>query len=416
MANVVIMPKIGITVTECILTTWYKNVGDKVEKGDPLFAYETDKTAIDEVSEFEGVLLDRFYEEGDVVEVLQEVCVIGAEGETYERASAAAPAAEAAPKEEAVKAAPAATAAPAASTQAAPAGNSGAPVSPRAKTVAKRLGVEDFSSIAPTGPEGRIVAKDVELAAANGVGTSPVAGATALVPVDAGSILAYREENLSTVRKAIARAMSTSLSTIPQLTLNSSFDATSILALRQKFKNATFTEEFKGITLNDMIVHAVSKVLPDFPELNAHLVDDKMRYFEHVNVGVAVDTERGLLVPAITMAETRSLLEISQELKAVAEAAKTGNISPDLLNSGTFAVSNLGTFGIESFTPVINPPQTGILGVDGVTYRLKADGSSYPAMGLSLTFDHRAIDGAPAARFLQALGRYLENFELMQMK
>ena len=411
MAQVVIMPKIGITVTECILTTWYKNVGDKVEVGDPLFAYETDKTAIDEVAETAGILLDRFYEEGDVVDVLTDVCVIGEEGESYERS--AAPAEEAAPAEQTATveqaAAPVATPAAPVAANAPTAG--GAPVSPRAKTAAKRLGVEDFSGITPTGPEGRIVAKDVEHAAASGV-VAPAA--TSAAPAMASTdILAYREEKLSTVRKAIARAMTASLTDIAQLTLNSSFDASGILALRKKCKD---NEEFAGITLNDMVVHAVSKVLPAFPELNAHLVDGNMRYFENVNVGIAVDTERGLLVPAVTAAQNRSLLNISNEIKDLAEAAKTGKINPDLLNCGTFAISNLGTFGIESFTPVINPPQTGILGVDTITYRMRADGSSYPAMGLSLTFDHRAIDGAPAARFLQAVARYLENFELMQMK
>ena len=210
--------------------------------------------------------------------------------------------------------------------------------------------------------------------------------------------------------------MSTSLSTIPQLTLNTSFDATAVLALRKKFKESTFTDEFAGITLNDMMIHAVSKVLPNFPELNAHLLDDTLRVFDDVNVGCAVDTDRGLLVPAVVAADKMSLLEVSQNLKTVVAAAKQGNINPDLLNCGTFTVSNLGSFGIESFTPVINPPQTGILGVDGITYRMKKNGETYPAMGLSLTFDHRAIDGAPAARFLKALVNYLENFDMMQMK
>ena len=210
--------------------------------------------------------------------------------------------------------------------------------------------------------------------------------------------------------------MSTSLSTIPQLTLNTSFDATAVLALRKKFKECTFTDEFAGITLNDMMIHAVSKVLPAFPELNAHLLDDTLRVFDDVNVGCAVDTDRGLLVPAVVAADKMSLLEVSQNLKTVVAAAKQGNINPDLLNCGTFTVSNLGSFGIESFTPVINPPQTGILGVDGITYRMKKHGETYPAMGLSLTFDHRAIDGAPAARFLKALVNYLENFDMMQMK
>lgn len=412
MANVVIMPKVGITVTDCILTTWYKKVGDTVEKGEPLFSYETDKASIDEESEFSGTILDLFYEEGDVVECLADVCVIGEPGEKYERPAGAAPAAAAAPEAPAAEAAPAPAAAPAAA--AAPkAEANGAPISPRARTFAKQLGVET-DGIAPTGPEGRVIARDV-IAAAE-AGTAKKAEAPAAAVAEAPKSGGYTDKKQSNVRKVIARAMSTSLSTIPQLTLNTSFDATAVLALRKKFKECTFTDEFAGITLNDMMIHAVSKVLPAFPELNAHLLDDTLRVFDDVNVGCAVDTDRGLLVPAVVAADKMSLLEVSQNLKTVVAAAKQGNINPDLLNCGTFTVSNLGSFGIESFTPVINPPQTGILGVDGITYRMKKNGETYPAMGLSLTFDHRAIDGAPAARFLKALVNYLENFDMMQMK
>ena len=412
MANVVIMPKVGITVTDCILTTWYKKVGDTVEKGEPLFSYETDKASIDEESEFSGTVLDLFYEEGDVVECLADVCVIGEPGEKYERPAGAAPAAE--PEAPAAEAAPAPAAAPAAA--AAPkAEANGAPVSPRAKTFAKQLGVET-DGIAPSGPEGRVIARDVIAAAEAGTAKKAEAPAAAASAPAAQASGGYTDKKQSNVRKVIARAMSTSLSTIPQLTLNTSFDATAVLALRKKFKECTFTDEFAGITLNDMIIHAVSKVLPAFPELNAHLLDDTLRVFDDVNVGCAVDTERGLLVPAVVAADKMSLLEVSQNLKTVVAAAKQGNINPDLLNCGTFTVSNLGSFGIESFTPVITPPQTGILGVDGVTYRMKKNGETYPAMGLSLTFDHRAIDGAPAARFLKALVNYLENFDMMQMK
>ncbi len=406
MANIVIMPQIGITVTECMLTAWHKNVGDRVEKGDILFSYETDKTSIDEASEFSGVLLDRFFEEGDVVPVLQEVCVIGEEGEQYEKKAKA----EAVPAQAPASAAPekAAPAEAAAEKEEAPA-VSGAPLSPRAKTFAKRLGVEDFSGIAPTGPEGRIIARDVEKAAASIPAAVP-APAAAPAPVPAA---AYTDKKQSNVRRVIAKAMSASLRDIPQLTLNGSFDATAILALRKRFKD---NEELSGITINDMIVHAAAKVLPRFPELNAHLLGDTLRVFSSVNVGIAVDTERGLLVPAVIGADKNTLLETSRAAKELVAAAKTGAVNPDLLSAGTFTITNLGSLNIESFTPVINPPQTGILGVDNITYRLKADGTTYPAMGLSLTFDHRAIDGAPAARFLQAVSNYLENFDLMQMK
>ncbi len=410
--DIVIMPKIGITVEDCILTEWHKHVGDMVKKGDVLFSYETDKTSIDQESEFEGELLDVFFEDGDVVPCLEAVCAIGKPGTKYVRGGA--PAAEAAPV-----AAPAAEA-PKAVVKAAATGKAadGTPVSPRAKTFAKRLGVEDFSSITPTGPEGRIIGRDVEAYAATApkkveapVAEVPAAKAEAVVP--AAASVGYEDKPLNSVRKFIKKNMSASLQNIPQLTLNTSFDATVIMDLRKKFKN---NEEFAGITLNDMLVHAVAKVVVDFPMLNAHLNGDTMRVFEKANVGVAVDTPKGLLVPAVIGASDMSLLTLSKELKSLIALTKEGKLPADNARQATFTVSNLGSFGIESFTPVINPPQTGILGVDTITYKLRKDGSTYPAMGLSLTFDHGAMDGADAAKFLKALVAYLENFDMMQMK
>ena len=170
-----------------------------------------------------------------------------------------------------------------------------------------------------------------------------------------------------------------------------------------------------GITLGDMLLYAVSRTILDHPDLNANTVgEDVVRRFRHVNLGVAVDTPRGLMVPTIFNADQKSLLEISQEVKALAADARSGKISPDLLVGGTFTVTNLGSAGVEMFTPVINPPQTGILGVCGITQRVRAgkDGQIelYPAMGLSLTVDHRVVDGAPAANFTKALCRNLEQF------
>jgi pyruvate dehydrogenase E2 component (dihydrolipoamide acetyltransferase) len=410
--DIVIMPKIGITVEECILTTWNKKVGDKVSKGDILFSYETDKTAIDQESEFEGELLDIFYEEGDVVPCLEPVCAIGKPGTKFVRPEAGAVAQEA-PAAESVKAAPV----EAKSTGKA---SNDTPVSPRAKTFAKRLGIDDFSNIVPTGPEGRIIAKDVE----NYAATAPKKAEPAKVvaaPAEVKPAVAapaapeadYVDEPLNSVRKYIKKSMTASLQDIPQLTLNTSFDATVIMALRAKFKA---NEEFAGITLNDMLVHAVAKVILDFPMLNAHLNDGVLRKFKKAHIGVAVDTARGLMVPTLVGASDLSLLNVSKQLKELIAQTKEGKLPPDNPRKAAFTISNLGSFGIESFTPVINPPQTGILGVDTITYRIRKDGTTYPAMGLSLTLDHGAMDGADGARFLKALVNYLENFDMMQMK
>ena len=173
------------------------------------------------------------------------------------------------------------------------------------------------------------------------------------------------------------------------------------------------------ITLNDIILYAVSRTLanPDFRALNANLLSgDQMKYYRHVNLGVAVDTDRGLMVPTIFKADTLSLKEISQTAKKLASECKAGTINPDLLRDGSFTVTNLGSLGIESFTPVINPPQTGILGVNTIVNRVREVNGQlalYPAMTLSLTYDHRALDGAPASRFLHALCQNLENITLL---
>ncbi len=213
----------------------------------------------------------------------------------------------------------------------------------------------------------------------------------------------YEDVKLSNIRKVIAKSMHASLSNMAQLTLNASFDATQIMAYRAMLKANAENMGMANITLNDIVLFAAAKTLKNHKDLNAHYLDDKgvMRYFRNVNLGIAVDTDRGLLVPTVFNANELSLNELALRSKEVISAAQKGTISPDLLKDASFTVTNLGSFGIESFTPVINPPQTGILGVDTITYRVKADGSTYPAMGLSLTFDHRALDGAPAAKFLK---------------
>ena len=213
--------------------------------------------------------------------------------------------------------------------------------------------------------------------------------------------------------------MRESLSGGAQLTNNHSFDATSIQRARAEFKAAG--GDLAGVTLGDMVLYAVSRTLKNHPDLNAIMLDDNtIRHYHSVNLAVAVDTPRGLMVPVIFGADKKSLVEISKEVKQLAAEARDGAISPDKLKGGSFTVSNLGAFGVESFTPVINPPQTGILGVCNITAkaRQKADGGYefYPAMGLSLTYDHRAVDGAPAAKFAKELCANLESFTALLMK
>ena len=444
MATVVIMPRQGQSVESCIITAFNKKVGDVVEKGDILFSYETDKSSFEEPAPEAGKILAIFREEGDDVPCLENVLVIGNDGEDI---SAFAPKSEA---EEAPAAAAPVEEAPAAAAKeevaeapiAATAGVGS--ISPRARLLAEKTNADLLKAV-PTGPNGRIIERDVQRLVDLGLTVSPAAksgytaavegsgingkvvladlNAPAAAPAEAAPVAApvaaYEDVKLSNVRKVIAKSMHASLSNMAQLTLNSSFDATKLMDLRASLKVGAEKMGLANVTLNDMILFAVSRVILNHKDLNAHYLDDVMRYFSNVNIGVAVDTPRGLLVPTVFAAEKLSLNELSKAAKAVITEAQSGTISPDKLQGGTFTVTNLGSLGVESFTPVINPPQTGILGVGTITKRIKevnGEDVTYPAMGLSLTFDHRALDGAPAAKFLKDLCFALENFDLLLTK
>lgn len=433
MATAVIMPRQGQSVESCIITSWNKKVGDTVAAGDVLFSYETDKSAFDEVSEVAGTMLAHLYDEGDVVTCLENVCVIGTPGEDIsaftaggEAAAADAPAAPVEAKTEAE--APAAVSVPEV-----PAHEGGRVfISPRAKNLALKTGA-DLSRAAHSGPHGRIIERDVEAALDAGFKvptsavedflcgryTAPVeeaAEVTVAAAAPAVSAAEFTEIPMSGIRKAISRSMHASLSEMAQLTLNASFDATDILAYRKLLKAKGEEMGLSRVTLNDIVLYAVSRVLPKYPFINATLKDDVIRSYAHANIGVAVDTDRGLLVPTVFAADTKSLADISADAKALAAKARDGALTPDEMSGGSFTVTNLGSLGIESFTPVINPPQTAILGVCTTVNRMRDDGSVYPAMGLSLTFDHRAVDGAPAAKFLHELCSALENFTMLLAK
>ncbi len=429
MATAVIMPRQGQSVESCIITSWAKNPGDKVAEGDTLFSYETDKSSFDEVATVSGTLLARFYEEGDEVVCLENVCVIGNEGEDISAfpkggEAPAASEAPAAPAEEKKEEAPVAEAPAAKAPAAAP-----APVqeggrifaSPRAKVLAEQTGV-DYKLATPTGPEGRIIERDIQTLLDKGVTAAPAEEKT-VAEAPAASVAPeaeYEDIKISNVRKVIARSMHDSLANMAQLTLNTSFDATAVQRYRAGIKANGEAMGLANITLNDIVMYAAAKTITEFKELNAHWLDDKIRQFSSCHLGIAVDTERGLLVPTVMNASALSLNQLAKEAKTVISEAKEGHISPDKLSGASFTVTNLGSFGIENFTPVINPPQVAILGVCGIQTKVKVakDGTmkTYPAMGLSLTIDHRAVDGAPGARFLQALVRNLENFEQLLAK
>ena len=426
MATAVIMPRQGQSVESCIIGEWFKKVGDPVQEGDILFSYETDKSSFEEPAKQAGTLLAIFYGADDDVPCLTTVGVIGEPGESYAEFAPdqAAGTAEAPGMEAPAAKAPAAAAVAAPAVQAE--GSALRGVSPRARNAAERLHV-DPAQAQPTGPNGRVIERDIKaLAQASRTGTGlggrvtvadqAAAPAAQAAPAVQGADTEYQDVKLPNIRKVIAKSMFQSLSTMAQLTHTTSFDATCIMNFRKGLKAAPEQLQVPNITLNDIILFAASRVLPKHPDLNAHFLEDKMRYFRHVNLGIAVDTPRGLMVPTLMRAGEKSLKEIAAEAKALAAACQDGSINPDLLQGASFTVSNLGTLGIEHFTPVINPPQTGILGVDCIVERVRTvDGqiTVYPAMGLSLTYDHRALDGAPASRFLQDMRAALENFQAL---
>ena len=297
-AQAVIMPKAGITVESCIIGEWLKHVGDQVKVGDILFTYETDKASFECESTAEGELLAIFFDEGEEVPCMENVCAVGPKGEPTDCLK---PGAAPAVVETVAEAAPVAAEAPAAQVQVV----AGAPVSPRAAKLAKAAGV-DASLAVGTGPNGRIIERDVQKLIAEGVPAAAKA-----VACDGP---AYEDVKFSGIRRAISKSMTTSLSTMAQLTHNTSFDATAILNYRKALKAAG--GEYAGITLGDIILFAVSRTLLNHPDLNANMLDDNsIRHFKHVNLGVAVDTPRGLMVPTIFNADQKSLLEISKEVK-----------------------------------------------------------------------------------------------------
>jgi pyruvate dehydrogenase E2 component (dihydrolipoamide acetyltransferase) len=422
MAIPVIMPKQGQSVETCIITGWLKKKGEVVHTGDILFSYETDKAAFDYESSAEGVLLDIFYEEGAEVPVLENVAVLGAPGEeteSYRPGKGGAKTAHAVEKSTDVSAVTAAgkVTIPVADT------NVKTRISPRAKRFADGKRV-NYSNIQGSGPNGRIIVRDVEAflsgkspdarLAGRSFSEGPTPDARRLTP-DAG----FTESPLSNVRKMIARAMHFSLQNSAQLTHHMSADVRNLMEARKKIKSE-LAEGRAGqdITLNDMICWCVIRALKKFPEANSHFLDDRIRTFNNVHLGIAVDTPRGLMVPVIRNADTMDIIDLSKALKLVAEACRKGNVSPELLQStaASFTVSNLGAYGVEMFTPVINLPQAAILGVCTIIHRPADLGNGVfgfiPVIGLSLTYDHRAIDGGPATLFLKEIKEEIEKFRI----
>ncbi len=443
MATVVIMPKQGQSVESCIITEFSKKKGDQVSIGDILFAYETDKASFEEESQVEGTILEIFYEEGDEVPVLTNVLVVGEEGESVDEFRPDGEVADEPAEEEVAETPTKEAAQPAAKVETViPASTSGEKaigVSPRAKKLASDKGVA-AETLAGSGPKGRVIERDVQAAAENTPKVTPLAkkmmAEDETLSADKGSGLAqtvkggdlsstnpvygedFEVKPISNMRKLIAKAMHASLQNSAQLTHHLGADARNILAIRKKVKAAMAEGYPTNITLNDMICFATIKALKKFPQVNAHFMGDSMKYFNKVHFGLAVDTDRGLMVPVVKNADDLSISGLANQFKEVATSCRKGSINPELLASeaASFTVSNLGNYGVEIFTPVINLPQAAILGVNTIVPRPKDLGDGVygfvPYLGLSLTYDHRALDGGEATRFVKQIAIEIETLEI----
>jgi pyruvate dehydrogenase E2 component (dihydrolipoamide acetyltransferase) len=441
MAVSIIMPKQGQSVETCIIAE-IKKKGDKVKKGEVIFSYETDKASFEEVSPQDGTVLECFYSEGDEVPVLQNVMIIGEPGENYSDllAQTDIPAAEVEKETQQAVAKVENSPEQPPLPELQPNKNN-APISPRAKHLAEKEAIET-SPLAGSGPNGRIIEKDVRNALENRPKLTPLAKKIAaeegLQPTTSGSGLNgmaksidlsaptnavygldYEDRKLPNIRKLIAKSMQASLQNSAQLTHHLGADARRILQLRKKAKAAFESGQLQvNITLNDFVCFAVIKALQKFPNVNSHFLGNSIRYFKKIHLGLAVDTDRGLMVPVVRNADDLSIIGLASQLKEVAAACRKGNVNPEILSpeAGTFTVSNLGNYGVEIFTPIINLPQSAILGVNTILPRPKDLGDGVygfvPYIGLSLTYDHRSIDGGEATRFLKQIAEEIENLEI----
>lgn len=413
-----------------IILRWHVAVGAAVRTGEALCEVETDKAVLEVESSASGVLLARFADEGEEVPVLGTIAVVGRAGESHAEFAPAASPPSAAP-------APAPLAEEAAKAQPVSAGQDGRiAISPRARRLARTNDI-DYGSIDGSGPDGRIIERDIQALLRRRPKLSPVAkkmldsgdyqldrSAAAGARVTKADLLPAAEDQrdavnavpLTGVRRTIARRMLESLQTTAQLTLHRSADAVTLRRLRAKFKHSDEALGLRRVTINDLILFAVARTLPAFPALNARFENDTIYQQRAAQLGMAVDTERGLLVPVIRDADALSLRQLSAEARRLSIACRDGEIKPDEMTGGSFTVTNLGGLGIDSFTPILNPPQVAILGAGAISLK-PVEGESgvdfQPQIALSLTVNHQVVDGAPAARFLAQLALNLRDVDML---
>ncbi|HEY1019137.1 MAG TPA: pyruvate dehydrogenase complex dihydrolipoamide acetyltransferase [Sediminibacterium sp.] len=415
MEEVVLMPRLSDTMTEGVIAGWQKNVGDTVKKGEVLADIETDKATMELESYKDGILLYQGAKAGEKILVNDLLCIIGQPGLDVNAIVAAIKAGGAAAPAAATPAAT--TAAPAPTAQAAAAPVAAAPAvvndgrifaSPLAKKVASEKGI-DLRYVKGSGDNGRITKTDVDAytpAAASAALASAAKAAVVTTAAPAG-VESFDEVPVSQMRKTIARRLSESLFTAPHFYLTMSIDMDAAVAARAKINEVAPVK----VSFNDMVLKATALALKQHPKVNSSWLGDKIRYNHHINIGVAVAVEDGLLVPVVRFADTKSLSQIGAEVKEYAQKAKDKKLQPADWEGSTFTISNLGMFGIDQFTAIINPPDSCILAVGGISQvPVVKNGQVVPGniMKVTMSCDHRSVDGATGAAFLQTLKSLLE--------
>ncbi len=415
MATPLPMPKLGLTMEEGTILKWRKGEGEAVEKGEIILDIQTDKVEYEVESPDGGLLLKTLAGEGDVVPCGTDIAVIGEEGENISGFGSAPAKAPVETESEAAEAlptpppAPSKTApAPAAPVAAQPARTGRIFASPAARRVARELGI-DFRTLKGSGPGGRIVQADVRAAAASGIPAAVTAAASGPAAV-AGST------PLAGMRKIIAERMLSSWSQVPRITMQAEVDLTNLLAVREASRQAWENDLGVKVSINDLILFYTARAVRRCPAVNVRLTENALEQMQDVNIGVAVAVEQGLMVPVIRGADQKSIDAISRESQALAEAARAGALGLDALEGGTFTVSNLGAYGVDHFSAIINHPESAILSVGAARERAVVRNGEVVARTtafVGINADHRVVDGAPAAEFLSTLKEMLEHPKVM---
>ena len=407
------MPRLSDTMEEGVIANWHKQVGDKVSRGEVVAEIETDKALMELEAYDDGVLEKILVEAGTTVPIGEPIAVLGdGSGAAAEAASAPAAPAEA-PAETAAPAAP--EEAPAATGPAeTPAGGPKPKASPLAKAVAKEKGV-DLGTVQGSGPGGRIIRADIEAAASSGP-AAPAPAETAPAPASQTAPAVTGEDveeiPLSNIRKVTAKRLTESKQNAPHFYLTSAIDVTELLEFRGNLNERLQAAGGPKVSVNDLIVKAVATSLRANPGVNVSFAGDKMLQHKRINLGVAVAIEGGLVVPVVKDADRKSVSEIATESRELAGRAREGKLKLDEMSGGTFSISNLGMFGIEQFSAVINPPEAAILAVGAARDEVQVRDGEFVArkiLRVTLSADHRAVDGAVGAAFLQQFTSLLED-------